>query len=57
MLRDMSDRSGRKGHAVKMMGGGQFASNNCRTTAVGYPARHAIEVGNIVTAAIERRDG
>ncbi len=50
----MSHRSRHKGNSVKVVIGGQGASNDSGPTVVGHPAEHAIEVYDIITAAIKR---
>lgn len=52
----MSDRTRGEGHNVKATVRGQGTMNDSCATAVGNPARHAIKVGDIITALIQRRD-
>ncbi len=55
-LGNMSHRSRCKGNSVKAAIGGQDASDDGGPTAVSHPAGRAIEVCDIITAAVERQD-
>ena len=54
MLRNVSNRGRGKGHAVKMPGRGQCPPNYRYAAAIGHPTGRAIEVGDVVSAAIKR---